>query len=422
MPSFSEILSKQTIFRDRNVLSPHFIPEALLFREKEISQIMSAVSPALLGGRPKNLFIYGKTGTGKTSSVKHVMDKFKEQPGATPACYVNCRMYNSRYRVLQAVAKSFLADIDRGGFGVSFLYEKLMEWLETGKRRLIIVLDEVDMVKDLDELIYTLTRANDELTAASVTIIGITNKLSFKDALDPRTKSSLCESGLFFNSYTATQLQGILRQRADMGFAPNSVDNSAINLASALTAQETGDARYALKLLTMAGEAVDAKGAKLMTDKDVETARRNVDESIAIDAVSTLPEHQQLVLFGVASLTLAGSRYAKLAAGVGEEDHHFLLSGEVYEEYSRACRLFKRKKRSARWYREYLNDLEMLGLITTVESGKGVRGHTRLIKIGYPADEIKRIIEKNMSIVSSSPDDEADDLSALNASVVPEQG
>ena len=40
---------------------------------------------------------------------------------------------------------------------------------------------------------------------------------------------------------------------------------------------------------------------------------------------------------------------------------------------------------TARWYREYLNDLEMLGLITTVESGRGMRGHTRLIRPGYSA-------------------------------------
>jgi hypothetical protein len=36
----------------------------------------------------------------------------------------------------------------------------------------------------------------------------------------------------------------------------------------------------------------------------------------------------------------------------------------------------------------------MLGLITTTFSGKGIRGNTRLIKIAYPAKNVKLAIEK----------------------------
>ena len=43
----------------------------------------------------------------------------------------------------------------------------------------------------------------------------------------------------------------------------------------------------------------------------------------------------------------------------------------------------------------------MLGLITTVESGAGMRGRTRLIRIGYPATDVQKIVEKNFSIIES---------------------
>jgi len=401
MPTFSEILSKPTVFADRNVLSPHYIPEVLPFREGEIGRIMSSVSPALQNARPRNLFIYGKTGTGKTCSVRHVMGKMGEHKSSAIPVYINCRMFNSRYRVVQKIAKALLPSLDSAGFGLAMLYEKTMGDIEAGAKRLIVVLDEVDMVKELDDLLYTLTRANDELKSGSVSVIGITNRLSFKDQLGSRSKSSLCENEMVFHPYTPTQLQAIIAQRATTGFKHGVVDEGAINLAAALTASETGDARYALKLLMKAGEITDEKGAKRITDGEVEEARRAVDSDVAFEAISTLPEHQQLVLLAIANLSLDKGKNTRLTEGTAQEEDSFLASGETYEEYSKTARKFRKPRRSARWYREYLNDLEMLGLITTIESGAGMRGRTRLIRIGYPPADVRRIIERNFSIIES---------------------
>jgi len=401
MPSFSEILDRPTIFSDRSVLSPHYIPETLPFREKEIGKIMAAVSPALKGERPRNLFIYGKTGTGKTASVKHVAAKFELHDGKKKAktCYINCRMYNSRYRVIQKIAKELSPSIDSIGFGLATLYEKMAEIISSSGMYVIAILDEVDVVKDLDDLLYTLTRANDELKGGGVSVIGITNNLKFKESLDQRSKSSLCELEMVFAPYTAQQLQAIIEQRAKMGFKPHSVDESAVNLAAALTASETGDARYALKLLLKAGEIADEREIRKITDKEIEEAQRSTDTEVAFEAISTLPDHQQLVLLAVANLAIDKGKNTCLTSGTAEEDGSFLTSGEVYEEYCRFSRRFRKPRRSARWYREYLNDLEMLGLITTIESGAGMRGRTRLIRIGHAPSDVKKIVEKNFTII-----------------------
>lgn len=55
-----------------------------------------------------------------------------------------------------------------------------------------------------------------------------------------------------------------------------------------------------------------------------------------------------------------------------------------------------REPRSSRWYREYLNELELLGLINSVGSGKGVRGHTTLLKLSYDAPRVKKAVEKTL--------------------------
>ena len=98
------------------------------------------------------------------------------------------------------------------------------------------------------------------------------------------------------------------------------------------------------------------------------------------------------MLYAVASLAQGGGKYSKLADG----GDGFLLSGEVYEQYASSCRKFGKEARSARWFREYLNELEMLGLISMIESGKGIRGHTRLVKMAYVPQKIMKILERSL--------------------------
>jgi len=392
MNSFADILNKPTLFRDRNVLSPHYIPEALPHREKEITKIMETVSPALKGERPHNLLLYGKTGTGKTCSVKYVMEKFSSVPSASKMVYVNCRIYDSKYKILQKVVKDHIPEFYKQGYGFSFLYEKILNWIEGDGKSLIYVLDEVDMVKDIDDLMYTITRSNDELKRGCISLIGISNKVSFKERLDPRSRSSLFETEMVFAPYTSYQLREILKQRSTRGFVDGVVEEGALNLAAAIAAQDNGDARYALKLLLKAGELADENGDSKITDTHVEKARRTVDEDISVEAISTLPRHQQIVLYSIASLQCEGGRYSSLGDN-GNSRINGLLSGEVFERYSLLAKKFRTEARSARWYREYLNDLEMLGLITLTDSGKGQRGHTRFIKLACSPQKVMQLIE-----------------------------
>ena len=393
MASFDEILSKHTIFRNPSVLSPHYIPKDLPFRGEQIEEVMSVISPALKNQKPRNLIIYGKTGTGKTCTVRKVMEEFGKIRADARMQYLNCRIYNSRYRILQKVLKNYVPELEKAGFGLPHLYEKMIEIMEKN-HQIIVVLDEIDIIKDLDELVYTITRANDEATSGGASIIGISNNLTFKDVLDPRSRSSLYETELVFPPYTSEQLQKILSQRISEGFRENAVEPSAINLAAAITARESGDARYALKLLTKAGEAAEQKGKDKVDDSDVESARQKVEVDLIAETINTLPEMHQIVLHAIATISMNGSRYSRLE-GI-ENGDGFLLSGEAYGEYERTCGKLKKKARSPRWYREYLNDLELLGLVTTTPSSKGIRGHTTLIRLGQTPKDVHSITKRNL--------------------------
>ncbi len=380
--------NESPVFKNKNVLSPHYIPESLPHREEEIKEIAHTIAPALRGEKPKNIFIYGKTGTGKTCTVKFIMQRFNGKSEKAKMIYVNCRIYNSRYRILHRILKQFYPELEKAGFGLPFFYEKLLTLFNDGMH-LVAVLDEIDMVRDLDDLIYTLTRANDECEQGSISLIGISNKLSFKNELDPRSKSSLYEKELIFPPYTAEQLLKILEERAKIGIKEGVVERSALQLVALIAAKETGDARYALKLFESAAELAE-RCSGIITDKEVEAARRKVEIDLTAEALATLPENHQLALYAIARLTKRGSKYARLLGG----DDNLLTSGEVYEEYVKICHSLRVRPRSSRWFKEYLSDLETLGFITLTLSGKGMRGHTTFIKLGVELEHVLPFFKK----------------------------
>lgn len=394
---FEKEMQKSTIFTDRNVLSPHYVPDTLPHRDQEIEKIMKTLAPALKGTNYNNLFIYGKTGTGKTATTRHVLDRLlqvKEKYNANvDAIYINCRISNTKYQVVLKFAEHCDPNENFLGFPLQHLLDKSLKRISDNKTNAVIVLDELDKVKNLDDLMYTLTRANDELKNGHIGLIGITNNVQFKKELDPRSKSTLCEEEMVFAPYNAEQLREILKQRAKMGYKENAVDPAAIDYASALAAQESGDARYALKLLLKAGEVADSEKQNIITEKHINRARKGVEEEIVLDLINTLPKQQQIVLYAIAVLNSEAGKYQRLD---GSHDEKVLFSGEVFEKYERLCHSFGQEARSARWCREYINELEMMGLITTTQSGKGVRGNTTLIRLSFAADKIKKAVESKI--------------------------
>ncbi len=390
--------NKKTIFLDRNAISAHYTPNKLPFREKQINEISELLAGTLHGKKADNLFIYGATGTGKTSVTRHVLQQLTDfaqgKNASVDGTYINCRNHNSKYRIMIKIVKDMYPEENFLGFSAAFVYEKLLENVSKNKKQFVIVLDEVDKTKDLDDLIYSLTRCNDELNAGSISLIGISNNLMFKDRLDPRTKSSLCEREMVFSPYNATELKEILKERAEIAFKKNAVEESAINFAAAIAAQESGDARRAVLLLLRAGELAEKQGTFKVTDELVKKAKKKVEEEIILNMVSTLPEQQQLVLYTISCLALTKKPFTTIT---GRQEEGLLFSGEVYEEYCKIAKKFKNDVVSARWYREYVSELEMFGLILTASSGQGIRGNTRLIKPAFDAKKIKEAIESELA-------------------------
>lgn len=414
---FESELKEQRIFKNVDVLSPHYVPPELPHREREIREVTRILAPVLRNQKPNNIFIYGKTGTGKTCVVKYVtkkLEEFVQNPLKNTnnvlvrVCYLNCKVRNSKYQVLLKILEdSALNDGELNqaplkdrpenqlkGIDPADLYDRLFKVVEKNDLNLIVVLDEIDMItKGMNDLFYIMTRINDELSRGRVILVGMSNDMRLKRRLDPRNLSNLCEEERVFSPYNAVQLKAILKQRVSIGLYENVIDNSTISRIAAFAAQD-GDARYALRLLKKSGEISENADSRTISMDDVEAAKRAVEVDIMKEAINCLPEHQQVVLYSTAALASQGGMYRRLN-GLSNGD---LFTGEVYEAYEVNCKTLNRNPRTIRQFSQYINELEMLGFLTTTTSGKGIRGNTRLIRLGYSPEEIKYIIKQSMGI------------------------
>ncbi len=68
---FDKMLVTSNIFKDREKLRPSYSPKILPHREKEIEELAGILVAALKGETPSNIFVYGKTGTGKKMRGNH---------------------------------------------------------------------------------------------------------------------------------------------------------------------------------------------------------------------------------------------------------------------------------------------------------------------------------------------------------------
>ena len=383
MNIFENILTSPKIFKNRDVLRHTYTPDDLPHRDEQIRTLASVLAPALRGETPSNVLIYGKTGTGKTATVKFVGRQLEEMSRKLNVrCmvhYINCELIDTQYRVLASLANALGRTVPMTGWPTDQVYEEVKKAIDMRKQTVIIVLDEIDkLVKKGDEALYNLSRINSELERGRVSIIGISNDLKFKNYLDPRVISSLSEEEIIFPPYNAEQLKDILEQRAKLAFYDGVLEEEVIPYCAALAAQEHGDARKALDLLRVSGEIAEKENADKVTKEHVKKAVKKIESDHIAEAVRTLPTQSKILLFGMVLLTESGYRK--------------FTTGEVYAVYKGLCRRVGVDALTQRRISDLISELDMLGIINSIVISKGRYGRTREIRLDVPIDDVKRVI------------------------------
>ncbi|MFC6823640.1 Cdc6/Cdc18 family protein [Halopelagius fulvigenes] len=358
------------VFSNKELLNVGYVPNpsAIVARNDEIRRLATALNPAITGDNPSNAFLYGKTGTGKSLCARYATNRIAEAAAdndvSVGKAHIDCSQENTETRAVRATVRALNDPDETGitvpetGYGRSRYYSLLWEVLDDRFDVAFVVLDEIDCLDGADYLMQ-LSRATEakKLRHCSVGIVGISNKIKYRDRLDERVKSSLQERELVFTPYDSDALREIIRSRLD-AFDEGILTDEAVAECASLAAEEHGDARKAINLLRHTGELAASEGADTITVDHVHRAKNLAEQDRVGALLVGATAQQKATLLAVVSLALV------------EKTRTFKTS-EVYSAYEDICAEAGLEVLSNRRVHDLLREWEFLEVLEIERTGGG---------------------------------------------------
>jgi len=260
-----------TIFKDTRWLQPLSNPPSgkPLCRDADLRLMAALLSDIFRTGQARNLFIYGKPGTGKTVCVQYLLKEIQRQANEKNipilTVYVNAGKTRAPYYTMLEIVKGLgltVPDVGWQMFCLKRAFENLLK-----SRAVVVAIDEVDSIlqKEKEPLVYYLNRQ------PKTTLILVSNRIEDASQLPQRALSTLQPKIIMLEPYTKNEAEKILKERLEHAFQPSVVSEELIS-AVAEAASNLTDIRLGFSMLSSAGLAAERAGREKVDIEDVESA------------------------------------------------------------------------------------------------------------------------------------------------------
>ena len=387
------------IIKNPNVLRHDYIPNRIIHRDRQQELVTQSLLPLYQKSIPPNLLVYGKPGTGKTLVIKKVLkqiqDRVDKNSYQIKIAFTNAKDQSNLYNVLVDLgrqlglkAKKTPDDklwLPNTGLSISEVFNRILYIIEKNKTNTVFVIDEIDHLAKLvdktgKDILYSITRANLKLKNGSMSLVGVSNDVRFKEELDPRVISTLSEEEIVFPAYGTNEIREILEDRIPMAFEENVVSAGALNLCASMACRQHGDARRAIKLLNVAANTAELNQDNSITDEHIRLASQRIEvdkESQQLDAFSL---HEKLLV-----ITIMKSPN--------------ISTGDIYSAYKSFCKIIHQNELTQRRVTQMLSEIELSGLISGRMIHQGIHGNTKKFKLTISSELVKNTLKSEETFV-----------------------
>jgi len=411
------------IFETEEPFRENYNPERLYNREDELDEYASALMPVVKGDLPKNIFVYGNRGTGKTVATNHILGDLHEaivdKPVDLTTITIQCRSLDTSYQLGIEIVNELrelrdAPDFSESGHSKRVVFNTLFEELDACGGTILIVLDEIDgLDEDEDDLLYEIPRAVSQgnATECKPGIIGVTNDYNLTDSFAPETLDTLCDEEIQFAPYDPEPLFDILKSRAEAGFRDGVVSDGVLRYCAAISAQESGSARQALRILYKAGEVTrdlcsddDDLDADSITTDHVDRAQHRLKKRNLLEGIRTLDKHSHLALCAIVDLQFKSDDPVR--------------TRDIYQRYSALATKLGDRELSNRRLFDRLKELDRNGFVISTVQSDGCRYKTYDIdtELETMIDALSEVRDDGIDMITDAFRERAEDANLVSES------
>ena len=303
------------IFKDRKKLSPRYIPKEISHREKQIDLLVRTFLD--IKDDPDNfpltiLQIIGPAGIGKTSTVIKFSDilenELRKNKINIKIVYINLKLQGgNKYAIYKYLLSCIAPELPAQGLSAEEMLRQMLDYLIINNMYSIVILDEIDYLIKISKeigIIYDLTRLNEFDPSKKCHVKGvifIARSTEFYEKLDEAELSSMGRAYIEFPNYTIQQTSEILIRRSKDAFQENVIGTDIIDWIAKIVVSPVvnGDIRYALDLLSYAGNMAESEGTERVLLDHVKKINSQIYNGITDDDINEFSNAQIFVLLGI---------------------------------------------------------------------------------------------------------------------------